>query len=452
MANPELKVFISHQWRDKQQAERLADELGHFAEIWMDYRNLKPGDSIQDEIDQALADMDIMLLLWTPHAASSHGVQAEIATAHNLGLRLVPCILSYDESGYPAPPLPSEIENILGVDFHHFGSGVAQLTELIHGLQRERLPQDVAPRDDPRVEMLNEVRGLLNYLANYRKLAKVDDNRQKWVERTLDRIETCLLETKDWRSAFMLLEAAKRSVSSDPEGLKPVLERMESVLAQLRPDEDADTPVPNVQKPDRKRTSKRKGPGIPRPAEAQKDELEERLRLLVPEAQVPACLELVHAYISCAPHALNALTEFAQAAASPAGVQVTHSLQQYLDQTDDLIPDHMGAYGALDDAWLILNTAFRLIESGLVPVHAMPINWQIVSQADPLVVAVMPPPVGVALEQHMWRLLGLIAAEAQTYEPMFETSGRGYAPTVSGGCWEDIMNDGLLGTGLSAQG
>ena len=63
-----LKVFISHSWRDKSLAEKLAKPLGDFCEVWMDYRKLRPGDAIQEEIDQVLLDADLVLLVWSANA------------------------------------------------------------------------------------------------------------------------------------------------------------------------------------------------------------------------------------------------------------------------------------------------------------------------------------------------------------------------------------------------
>jgi len=54
------KVFISHSWKDKIQAEKLYKALNDFCEVWMDYRELKPGDAIQQAINQTLAEMDCM--------------------------------------------------------------------------------------------------------------------------------------------------------------------------------------------------------------------------------------------------------------------------------------------------------------------------------------------------------------------------------------------------------
>src|SRR5688572_11035048 len=121
------QVFISHQWRDKQHADHLATSLEEYAHVWMDFRNLKPGDRIQSSIDDVLKEMDLVLLVWTESAASSEGVNKEISRRLDLGVRIVPCFFQYDESGNPHPPLSVPLNDVLGVDFHDFTAGFTRI-------------------------------------------------------------------------------------------------------------------------------------------------------------------------------------------------------------------------------------------------------------------------------------------------------------------------------------
>ena len=108
----------------------------------------------------------------------------------------------------------------------------------------------------------------------------------------------------------------------------------------------------------------------------------------------------------------------------------------------------------LDDAWLILNTAFRLIESGLVPAEVVSVDWETIIPADYVVRSILPPQALSTLTAAIFQMLQLIGAEVGSYQPWFTPQENGYAPTMaapeaSGGTWEDQMNNGLLGTGLS---
>ena len=76
-----MQIFISHSWKDKTTADRLANDLEGVVEVWIDTEQLMPGDSIQGVIDDALAGMDYMLLLWSRNSNASSNVAAEIDSA-----------------------------------------------------------------------------------------------------------------------------------------------------------------------------------------------------------------------------------------------------------------------------------------------------------------------------------------------------------------------------------
>jgi hypothetical protein len=451
-----LKVFISHQWRDKQLADRLARDLENFADIWMDYRNLRPGDRIQDTIDQVLAEMDLVLLVWTDHAKNSKGVQAEIQTSLDLGLRIIPCFFTYDDAGRPYPPLEKPLDQILGLDFHHYGSGLAQLAELILHLQTQRAPSELALGDDPRLRMLQNVKGILTFLANYRKLQNVPDERAEWVNNAIDEIERYAKSSGDVDSIRFLLEAARRSEANDPEALGIVISRLEGLLGKVSPQERAAVPAQpspvNSVINSGSRPYEWRQPAAPPP-----DLLAQIVEKIVPPGTASGWLSQIDIYLKSAPAALQALLAYAKAAGSPAGAQVVTYLQSYLANGDDLIPDHQGRYGLLDDAWLILNTTFRLVESGLVPAGAVPVDWKAIISADYLVRSIIPQDALAALTNVVLQMLQVIAAEVSSYQPWFTPQGHGYAPTMAapasaGGTWEDQMNNMLLGTGLSVDG
>jgi hypothetical protein len=426
------RVFISHQWMDKQLADRLARDLESSADVWMDYRNLRPGDRIQRTIDDVLRGTDVMLLLWTRNAQASDGVAAEISTALRLGIRIVPCFFTYDDDGRPVPQLPRSISDVLGVDFHHYNTGVSQITELLLHLQTERLPAELAAEasEHPGRRMLHYLRGYIGYLANYRSMRGVPDERAQWVDRIITEIERYVASGGDTTSVRMLLDVARRSEVDDAEGIGMLVTRLEQVLG-----DSTSSGAPGAAG----------SPGAASAAPA------------ASAADAPDWPREVDVYIDSARPALTALTAYAAATGSAAGAHVVAQLRAYLDHADDLIPDHQGRYGLLDDAWLIINTAFRLIESGLVPAAAVPIDWRTIIAADHMVRELIPPAALNVLTSAVLEFLQAIAAEVAAYQPWFTPQGHGYAPVMAapasaGGTWEDQMNTMLLGTGLSVDG
>jgi hypothetical protein len=88
-----VNIFVSHSWLDKDVTQQIADALAGSAEVWLDVRKLTPGAGIQHTIDAAIAQQDIVVLIWSQHAAGSKNVAAEISSAKRLGISIIPCLL-----------------------------------------------------------------------------------------------------------------------------------------------------------------------------------------------------------------------------------------------------------------------------------------------------------------------------------------------------------------------
>lgn len=428
--NLKIRLFISHSWKDKQIADRLARDLEPFADVWMDWRALRPGDPIQNTIDDVLRDIDVVLVVWTASAAGSKGMDDELRTAHRLGLRIVPCLFSHDDDGNPHPPFTGVLaENqLLGVNFHHHDSGTATIAKLIVDLQREQLPEEASMDAHPGTRLLGELQAYLAYLANYRKLRGGEDQRSYYVNRIIEEIERYVESGGDRTLVHALLQSSRQSDVDDREGIGMLTSRLEQLLSDEAAPERAAVPAA--------------------------DDLTQRVAQVVPAGTAEAWLSKLDTYIETAPTALQAMTTYAWSQQSQAGAQVTGYLQNYLDNPDDLIPDRIGRFGMIDDSWMILNTAFRLVEGGLLPAEVVPYDWRTLIEADHVARAIMPPPVLAALLQMVEQMMQVIAAEVATYQPWFTPQGNGYAPVFAepsstGGCWEDQMNEALLGTGLS---
>lgn len=427
-----LKVLISHSWMDKLQAEKLTKALNDFCEIWMDYRELKPGDDIQRTIDQKLEDIDLMLVIWTEHTMDSTGVTAEIETARRLGKRIVPCIFNYDDQGEPSPNLSGPLETLLGIDFNHFGTGVARLTTFMLELQIGENPEYV---NDPRMHMLQELDGMLDYLSNYRNARGIDAPRSQWVDWIIDVVEKYATEGGDRADLELLLEAARRNQNNDPEALGELRQRLESLNIENR-QEKKNTKL-KAKKTKKIKKAKRKNKYRDR-----QDILAQRISEVAPAGMAPEWNDKLNYYIQSAPAVISALQAYSLRVSSPAGCEVVNYLNTYLQNGDDLLPDNYGRYGLIDDAWLIHNTAYRLVESGIVPTDIISVNWQEISMADQIVSTLLPPEIRAALEQYVLQMLNIIANEVQGYQPEYGDSypsgGKSYADR-----WYDVASDSL---------
>ena len=87
------RIFLSYARDDAEPAKQLAScisEAGH--EVWWD-RHLHGGSRFAEEIDRALKDAEVVVVLWSPNSIGSAWVQDEAAEGRDSG-RLVPVSLS----------------------------------------------------------------------------------------------------------------------------------------------------------------------------------------------------------------------------------------------------------------------------------------------------------------------------------------------------------------------
>ena len=116
--SPEIHVFLSHNRADKSLAVRLAAQLRLVgADVWLDDWEIKPGDSIPGMVNDALAVVDTVLVLWSTSAAESRWVEAELAVAlqrrlDDGDLRIIPVRL--DDT--PLPPLLRPLKYLRAAD------------------------------------------------------------------------------------------------------------------------------------------------------------------------------------------------------------------------------------------------------------------------------------------------------------------------------------------------
>jgi hypothetical protein len=448
-----VRVFVSHSWRDKSVADRLAADLEPLVdEVWLDVRNLRPGESIQTSIDAALGEMDLLVLVWTANAAASDGVAAELVTARRVGLDTIVCVHDTDDAGRPLAP-PDPLGDVLAIDFAEPTLGFGRLcVELLHRLGAAAGVE----LGDGDTHAFGEMGAVLDYVQHYREREGIGGDAHHWVTRILTQLDEVqrrgAVVQERLEAGVELAQAAMEALSADPpdrhelEGLlvrasaaeadDPALmgqlrSLIEQTLATLEPSAQADV----IELRD------------DQPADLSPDdehELRARLRDLIDAATIDEVVGHIRGYLGLASRFLPALDQLATATQSAAGRQVVAGLAAYLHEADDLLPDHLGLLGLLDDAWLINNVTYRLVESGVAPVQLFPADWATVATIDQLVLVLLPVPVRQALEHLLLQHLQLIAMEVQQYQPAL-----GVDTASVGGSWEDQMNAGLLGTGYS---
>jgi len=444
-----MRIFISHSWRDKTTADQLARDLRDMADVWQDIEQLKPGDEIQSTIDAAIAEMDLVVVLWSEHAVrSTRGVIPEIQTSRRLDRPIICC--SLDDT-----PRHEALKGTLAIDFQDYVVGFGRLCVAILRHHSASLGLDI----EDELTAIKDVEGAINYVHDYRNRKGISGpDRDYWIERVVaamntmyervtrlqGRLQTAgdfiqqiygkLEEAGEDRDRLQeILQEVIRNEHLAPDLIPQVRGHIEQYIRSL-PEPPAPPPVPDDLEARASTLNSLSSVAGDSAEDDERRQIAERLRGHYPAHDVPLATELLHHYLSSAGLTLDSLAHVAAASRSPGAAQVMRFLLGYLEEPNDLIPEsEHGIWGYLDDAWLIHNTAYRLVEAGLVPAAAIPIAWDRIIAADPVASACLPPMVRYELENYLNQLLGILAAEVRAYTPQFAHDGHSYHPNIGQG-------------------
>lgn len=102
-----MKVFISHASNDNSFVSEVVGLLEqHHVEHWVDFGDIRTGALLTPQLQKAIADHDIFLLVWSAAARRSAWVNTEWLTAFQEGRYIIPCVLD-------STPLPACFRNVL---------------------------------------------------------------------------------------------------------------------------------------------------------------------------------------------------------------------------------------------------------------------------------------------------------------------------------------------------
>src|SRR5687767_3842140 len=120
-------TFISYSRKDKEFALEVARELksaGHL--VWLDQLDIPTGTRWDDEVERALHECEIFLIILTPTSISSENVKDEIGYAIDHEKRILPVLL--EECA-----VPLRLRRFQYVDFTkmEFSEGVKRAKQLL---------------------------------------------------------------------------------------------------------------------------------------------------------------------------------------------------------------------------------------------------------------------------------------------------------------------------------
>jgi TIR domain len=99
------RVFISYPHATSEIASSIAAELrGRGTKVWLDVDHIRPGDSIQNAIEQALNNSDAVVFV-LPHRMTKYSSK-ELQLARSKGLKIIPVVVNHDAT------IPAELESV----------------------------------------------------------------------------------------------------------------------------------------------------------------------------------------------------------------------------------------------------------------------------------------------------------------------------------------------------
>lgn len=99
-----MKIFISHSSKDKWAAKRISSELNNIGvKTFLDQKDIKTGESIDESIQSNIADCDDLLILISPASLNSHWVLIELGGAIALKKNIIPIFLYVGANEIPDP-------------------------------------------------------------------------------------------------------------------------------------------------------------------------------------------------------------------------------------------------------------------------------------------------------------------------------------------------------------
>ena len=143
-------TFISYSRKDKEFALAFARELKSAGyAVWLDQLDIPTGARWDDEVENALHDCDIFLIILTPASISSENVKDEIGYAIDYGKRILPVLL--EECA-----VPLRLRRFQYVDFTkmEFGEGVKRAKQLLETLINNRATPVVKVNPDLEVQKI----------------------------------------------------------------------------------------------------------------------------------------------------------------------------------------------------------------------------------------------------------------------------------------------------------
>jgi len=137
-----MKVFISHSSRDKWIARKLSEEIITLGcETFLDEKDIRTGESIDEAVHDHLVDSDDFLLLLSPDSIKSHWVLIELGGALALKKRIIIVLLYLGSNDIPQP-----ISKHLARDINEIDKYYSEVKKRLSGKKVKQPPKKLIRR------------------------------------------------------------------------------------------------------------------------------------------------------------------------------------------------------------------------------------------------------------------------------------------------------------------
>ncbi len=378
-----MRLFISHKSEDKRRAHELFRVLNELpgVEVWLDIFNLAVGDSL-DEILPSIEESDAVILLWSKAASESEWVRREAEHGLAVGRPVIPILLDRT-----IPEGLGAADQLLYVDFWDDVLGLGHLclsyvaaTALDRAGHTEEL------------ELLRRYEGLAAHGIRNLLIRRTGvDEAFYWSSHARDALEDLdeavgdlLDELDEDDELFGVLDGVGDIVWA-------MHDRLEELLSYV--------------------------------------EMEEAVRAVYPDftaEELEGCAMGVWEYLSASEDVFERFQKH-----SRRFPDLVDRLDEYQSTDEDIVPtsDH-SFMGLHDDAWLILNAAFRVEELGLIKEGKFKVDWEGMLWKDSVVRMMIPVDRMIALEGYLRQIIGeemgvedALGGEIENYEPTIQVEG-----------------------------
>lgn len=362
-----MNIVIHHSWKDKTIAELLANDIKPLRHhTVLSSRNRKSHDA------------GIVLLIWTTHAANSDEIADKLAFFTENKNQITVCL--FDATDPPATIPAQEC-----IDFHPYQEGFARLVRVISPSDPETIRVPARPVDRAaEYKMMSRQKLQMQLFQIIQQQSAESDqqlNQRFWLEQQLNTL-TCVDEQTDPSNSELAFRPTPGHIAA----------------------------------------------AIAAPAQ-QRQELHHALAQCVTASFLSDIVDDMQYYLQCSADVLGLLYDITFNTRCPITREITELLFDYANNRKQSAEfNEHNIMAIIDIAWLIHNTAYRLIEAGLLSVTLLPFNWQRIASADDVALHYIPQTILNRLEALLLLFMRMMALKARHYQPSFHNDDADYHP------------------------